>query len=321
MRATARRAARPLLVLGSLLAGSAVAAGAFDPGLAGMSVEVQGLVLPYRVFAVYLLPAEKLHIEVLEPELRAAARLTVTWGDFRQQSPGSWNGAAPATPGLFDASVESGERRIDLHVFVMLPFSAVRNASLNGYRMGNYPTEPLRGLPVYRTPRGFIEVTPGNLGTPLAPHFTLGQFPCKQAGGFPKYVAVQERLLLKLEHLLALVNAKGHPAETFFVMSGYRTPAYNAAIGNVRYSRHQWGDAADIFIDERPRDGVMDDLNGDGRSDLQDALLLFELFNADASRGPRAAGLPGGLGLYGTTATHGPFVHVDTRGFRARWGR
>jgi hypothetical protein len=27
----------------------------------------------------------------------------------------------------------------------------------------------------------------------------------------------------------------------------------------------------------------------------------------------------GGLGIYGTTSTHGPFIHVDTRGFRARW--
>ena len=28
----------------------------------------------------------------------------------------------------------------------------------------------------------------------------------------------------------------------------------------------------------------------------------------------------GGLGRYKTTSAHGPFVHVDVRGFRARWG-
>ena len=56
----------------------------------------------------------------------------------------------------------------------------------------------------------------------LSPHFTLGQFVCKQAGGYPKYVVLRERLLLKLERLLEAVNAKGHAAETFHVMSGYR---------------------------------------------------------------------------------------------------
>jgi uncharacterized protein YcbK (DUF882 family) len=31
--------------------------------------------------------------------------------------------------------------------------------------------------------------------------------------------------------------------------------------------------------------------------------------------GPRI----GGLGIYGSTSAHGPFIHVDVRGTRARW--
>ena len=27
----------------------------------------------------------------------------------------------------------------------------------------------------------------------------------------------------------------------------------------------------------------------------------------------------GGIGIYGPTSAHGPFVHVDTRPWRARW--
>ena len=27
----------------------------------------------------------------------------------------------------------------------------------------------------------------------------------------------------------------------------------------------------------------------------------------------------GGLGHYGSTQSHGPFVHIDSRGYRARW--
>jgi acetyl-CoA carboxylase carboxyltransferase component len=60
---------------------------------------------------------------------------------------------------------------------------------------------------------------------------------------------------------LQALNEAGRTVERFVVMSGYRTPFYNAAIGNVPYSRHVWGGAADIYIDDAPRDGEMDDLN------------------------------------------------------------
>ena len=60
---------------------------------------------------------------------------------------------------------------------------------------------------------------------------------------------LRPRLLLKLEMMLEKVNAAGYRCDTFQVMSGYRTPHYNMAIGNVKYSRHVWGGAADIFVD------------------------------------------------------------------------
>jgi uncharacterized protein YcbK (DUF882 family) len=30
--------------------------------------------------------------------------------------------------------------------------------------------------------------------------------------------------------------------------------------------------------------------------------------------------LIGGIGIYKATSAHGPFVHIDVRGNRARWG-
>src|SRR6185436_1247315 len=100
-------------------------------------------------------------------------------------------------------------------------------------------------------------------------------------------------------------------------MSGYRTPAYNRSLDNVRYSQHQWGSAADIFVDE-DGNGVMDDLNGDGKSSVADAEVLYGLLDADA-RDSHGEGLVGGLGKYRPTAAHGPFVHVDVREGTARW--
>lgn len=35
-------------------------------------------------------------------------------------------------------------------------------------------------------------------------------------------------------------------------MSGYRTPYHNVPVlGNSAYSRHRWGGAANVFVDER----------------------------------------------------------------------
>ncbi len=55
----------------------------------------------------------------------------------------------------------------------------------------------------------------------------------------------------------------------------------------------------------------MDDLDGNGTVDLRDASLLADIVESLA--------LPGGLASYGATAEHGPFVHLDLRGYRARW--
>jgi hypothetical protein len=98
----------------------------------------------------------------------------------------------------------------------------------------------------------------------VSPHFVLGDFLCKQPGE-PRYVALSVPLLGKLEAIAEALESRGVAPGSLRVMSGYRTPAYNAAIGNKTvYSRHLWGDAADIYVDA-DGDGGMDDLNGDGR--------------------------------------------------------
>lgn len=217
-----------------------------------------------------------------------------------------WDWTAPRVPGLYPIEVDS----ITVQAFVLTPASRMRGEYLNGYRIGRYPTKPLRGLDIYRAPGGFIEITRANENTFVSPHFQLKQFVCKQGGAYPRYVVLNEQLIERLETLLAIANDAGINASTFHVMSGYRTPAYNRAIGNVPYSRHTWGSAADIFVDS-DRDGRMDDLNRDGESDIRDAEILYRLFE-----GPQASG---GMGKYEPTAAHGPFVHVDVRDRRARW--
>ena len=205
-----------------------------------------------------------------------------------------------------------------LNVFVMVPFEQKKNGKLNGYKIGSYPQKPLKGMAIYEKPLGFIEVTPENKDIYIMPHFRLGQFLCKQKGPYPKYVVLRERLLLKLEHLWEEVNEKGYQCDTLHVMSGYRTPSYNRALRNVAYSRHLWGDAADIFIDYEPRDRYLDDLNRNGQKDRQDGLVLGNIVKEFEEK-PHHHHFQGGIGLYKKNHRRGPFVHVDARGAKKRW--
>jgi hypothetical protein len=294
---------------------------AFAPDRAGFSVRIQGEDNPHSVLGVFVLPGDSVPIAV-QPKgrLGMSYELEAAGGSIAERGPGSWVWTAPKGSrgtGYVTLSVREQPtgRSMRLNAFLLVPSSGPLGGSVNGYKIGNYPEKPLRDMPVYLPPPGYIEVTAANEDVRVAPHLTLGQFVCKQGGaGFPKYIFLREKLLLALEAVLEGVNRSGLSAETFHVMSGYRTPAYNRAIGNTTdYSRHLYGDAADVFIDD-DKDGKMDDLNGDGRSDYADA----ELLGARVERILHERFI-GGLGLYEPNPAHGPFVHIDTRGYAARW--
>ena len=128
---------------------------------------------------------------------------------------------------------------------------------------------------------------------------------------------ISEPLILKLERIIEALDLAGHDVDTLTVMSGYRTPFYNEGIGNVRDSQHTAGTAADIFVDENDRRP-----HGRSRPRRRGHPRRRDLaVPADRRDGSHAGGAAssGGLGDYGSTAAHGPFVHVDVRGRLARW--
>jgi hypothetical protein len=53
--------------------------------------------------------------------------------------------------------------------------------------------------------------------------------------------------------------------------------------------------------------------------DYRDAQWLYQLAD-ELFALPENEFLRGGLGVYRSTPAHGPFLHVDARGRRARWG-
>jgi hypothetical protein len=274
------------------------------------ALKVKGLSFDEKVASLTVMPGEEVDFRV-EGGQRGPYRLEAETGAVQQRGASAWRWRAPSTPGeLTTITVEDARkgREIDLNVFVLVPIAEVKNGVLKGYRIGAYPEKT--------RPEGFVEVTRENVRTKLSPHFELRQFLCKQSGGFPKYVVLSEALILKLERIVEALDRAGHDVDTLEVMSGYRTPYYNKSIGNVRDSQHTAGTAADIFVDEQA-DGRMDDLDRDGTVTRDDAVWLFKLVDG-MDRMPGGL-FRGGLGDYGSTAAHGPFVHVDVRGRLARW--
>ena len=271
---------------------------------ASVNAQADGYAPDFDIWYETVLPGQGL-------DIRVPPALTLEI-DGEVWTPG-WR--APNSAQTLDARLRRGGDTVaEITVFVLEPRSNIdAKGWLNGYRIGQYPKDP---------PAGFIKLAgPEDRQHRISPHFKLGQFLCKQQPDhWPKYVLVSQDNIRRLEALLAELNEDGRTeAKTFFVMSGFRTPFYNSAIGSAKFSRHMYGDAADIYVDYAPRNGNMDDLNRDGKVNKADANWLYDyaqkLFK-------RRGDLPkGGLGSYKANAVHGPFVHVDGRGRPARWGR
>jgi len=290
---------------------------AWDASRLSMPVYVNGHTVPYPIFSIFVLPGSALEVGMID----AVGGVEVSLGGRSFDFGRGTTLQASSEPGLEVLEVRnvaSGEI-CRVNVFTLIPASLMdRDGRLSGYRIGAYPREPFQGRAIYLPPEGFVEITSETANTQLSPNFELGEFVSKQPADYPKYLILRSEMLLKLEDILAKLNQAGHVTSDFVIMSGYRTPFYNRAIGNVANSRHVYGGAADIYIDQSPVDGVMDDVNGDGVLDRGDARWLADFIDEMSRRGDFGPRI-GGLGVYGRTSAHGAFVHIDVRGTRARW--
>lgn len=275
-------------------------------------VSINGEEVPYRLFSFFVMPGETFNLSANSSFDLGASGMAVS-----RKSDSKYTVKAPEKPGAYKVILTKNAERMVLNILVLTPMSNKKGEYLNSYRIGNYPKTPLHGDPIYNRPMGLFEITAETQNLQLTPNFNMSQFICKQAGGFPKYIIVKERLLLKLEYLLEIVKSKGIEVDTFGFISGYRTPFYNKSIGNVPYSRHVWGGAADIFIDQ-DKDGRMDDLNKDGKVDEKDVRVFYNLVEDEFEKQDYKK-FVGGLGFYKENGRHSGFIHVDVRGKRARW--
>jgi hypothetical protein len=245
----------------------------------------------------------------VSPGLKTAAvpAFAAMFGDSSLSRPGMYPVAPLARPFAF----------ITMH-----PFAEKHGMKLGSYRLGFWPAEKhaVRS-PAYANPNGFIEVTQANVDTPVSEHFKLGDFLTHdQPDVWPKYLVLNEKLIDKLELVWQELQREGVPVKHMSVMSGFRTPWYNAhggsTAGRAEQSRHMYGDASDVFVDN-DGGGRMSDLNHDGRVDWRDSRVIAQAADRVGEEHPE---LVGGAGVYSGNRSHGPFTHIDVRGFVAHWG-
>lgn len=270
--------------------------------------------------ALFVLPGERVALRTVD----AASRpVSVRWTAAGASAPAAagdnlavWSAPLAAGAYRLTAQAPSGAMRT-FSAIVTVPVGRVANGKLNGYPIGSYPKGFGRGSAMvasralrssYDVPLGFIELTAATAGVKLSEHYRAEDFAGKdEAVGGKKYLFLNPKLIEKLERATAMLQERGYAVSKLQVMSGYRSPYLNRAIGNTTsLSRHTYGDAADIHAV---------DFNRDGRMDRADADILAGVFDEL----DRTTDLTGGLHLYPPTPGHGYFVHTDTRGASARW--
>ncbi|GAB5522838.1 MAG: hypothetical protein Roseis2KO_07100 [Roseivirga sp.] len=279
-------------------------------------VKVDGRAIPYEQFSSFKLPGAQLAIEIQnkqggEYRIFLAKELQSTF------KTGTYTMTVPAESGVYPLQVMNPNDKVvlNLNLFVLTPIEQKKDEYLNGFRMGNYPPALGEGGK-YERPRGFIEIKKGYKDVQLTPHFKLSQFVTSQKGN-PKYIIIRESLLLKLEYILAEVNKAGVQVNTLGIRQAYLTPHDNAEKQFAIYSRFIYGDAAQIIID-RDKNGIMDDVNGDGVGDMRDARWLFNLIDKLSARADYQK-LEGGLAHYRLNKKFGGYVYIDARGNKMRF--
>ncbi len=119
-------------------------------------------------------------------------------------------------------------------------------------------------------------------------YFNIDEFKCKHCNKIPENMPPEE--LIK-----TLENIREHFNKPVIINSGYRCPEHNAKVGGAKASRHIVGDAVDIRVKDVKTIDVYN--------------YVINTFNDK----------PFGIAKKIIQDPFRGFVHIDTRGKKARW--
>ncbi len=273
-------------------------------------LSLNGVQLPAHRCAIVIIPGDTVSLSVSTP---------VTWvmssGTFLSSATETTNviWVAPRSHGIFSLEVSDTSGTAEYTVMIPVESSRWRTTSLNSFSIGSYGDGNQRdNLPEY-----FFEITSSTYLLPLSTHLKIADFLCHVDGNYPQYMALDMELIEKLENLVATVQHVYPGNLGITCISGFRTPEYNARIGNdTTESLHLYGRAADIWIERLPSNGLMDDLDRNKRVDIGDGEFLISIIRELESSGLVTVG---GASVYRWNRSHGPFIHIDVRGYSASW--
>ncbi len=286
-----------------------------------MDIRANGQAVEASITSVFVLGGNAVTIEYFPRRLDESLQLSAKLGTVAQLDEHRWlyqpGDAAISDLLLTNNRPNAKAQKMRLRVFRLQPL-APNQQRMGNFQIGRYPQASVgrRGLN-YAPPPGLIKADPALLSEQVSTHFTLGQFISRQqpSDSAPKYLILTTPLLETLEHLIQTLHSHGWRGQTLTILSGYRTPYHNQAVGGAAHSRHIYGDAVDL-IPDADGDGEMDDLNDDGRGDREDVEWLIAMLMRRA-----IPATMGGAGSYETAGTAGAFLHLDTRGLPADWQR
>jgi len=282
-----------------------------DPSPAGpvFALSFNGVRLPADRFSLVAMPGESIYLTSRTDSLS----WSTDCGAEPATGTGTYSFTLPRSHGIYTLTVSDGTTMESYTLIVPVETSRWRTTTLNSFPIGSYGDGNSREhIPSY-----FIELKPGNIGSKVSTHLTLGDFLGHIEGSYPQYMALDLRLVDKLELTLRTVQQSYPEAASIHTISGFRTPIYNEAIGNdTGFSQHLYGGAADVWIEGYPPNNLMDDIDRNKRVDVYDGEYLVDLVRVLEARGETAVG---GVSAYRWTGTHGPFVHIDVRGSAAFW--
>jgi hypothetical protein len=280
-----------------------------SPARPEFGLSVNGVRLSEDRFAFIAMPGESIRLSSGSGPLS----WSVDCGAEPAYDASDYSFTLPRSHGMYTLRAGNGDYTESYYIIVPVESSRWRTVSLNSFPIGSYGDDFTRN----HDPDYFIELTPERSGARISTHLTLGEFLCHHEGPYPQYMALDLRLADKLEVMLSAVRETYPEASSIHLMSAFRTPLYNAEIGNeTSFSQHLYGGAADVWIEGYPANALMDDVDRNKRVDVYDGEYLVDLVRVLEAMGEVAVG---GASAYRWTGTHGPFVHVDVRGSAAFW--
>jgi Peptidase M15 len=253
-----------------------------------------------------------------------------------------WVLFTPQTPGsCFTIHQPLGTGKVAaFKVYILHEAAVVKNKKNGTWRLrvdksviGTYPN-PITAKSwrvrmhsrLFAPPRFWMRITPKNQRELLAPHVQMGQMvgyitnkdKTKPKRRHTNWFPPNRPLVYKLELLTRELLSRKVKLTRLAVNSGFRAPFYNRRIGGSSFSRHIYGDAADVMVDE-DGDEVCDDINADGKADHRDGLVIGQALRALEKAGHVKVG---GIGVYGFDGKDSvkSYSHFDSRGYLTRWG-